>query len=109
MLVDKLGVRHVAKRFAQFLSNGGKNIMSVIRDHEEIAISVEQKRVTISPAELFGENINQSCLIELLASLAIQKIHVASFRVNNFNHITFSKLIKQIHILKALNLYSARS
>lgn len=108
MLVDKLGERHVAKRFPQFLTNGGQNIMNVIRDHEEISISMEQKRITISPAKLFGENINQRCLIELLASLAIQIIYVASFRVNNFNNITFSKLINQIHIVKALYLPSVK-
>ena len=71
--------------------------MILIHNFEKVSLFTEEKRITISPTEVFGENSNQMRMSELLTFFRKQPLHITGFRIDNFNCKTLTYSIIQIH------------
>ena len=82
--------------------------MILIHDFEKVSLFTKEKRITISPTEVFGKNSNQARMSELFVFLLKYPLHITGFRINNFDCKTLTYFIIQIHNNSALYLPSAK-
>ena len=85
MLIDELGIRHFAKRGGQLLTNSCKRRTILIHNFEKVSLFTEEKGITISPTEMFGENRNQTRMSELHTFIRKHKLRSTAIRIDNSN------------------------